>query len=139
MIGSMSTENPTPSPAAAGGAADPIVRRADSVPAAAVAAGTATEVRVLLGEGDGMPHFAMRRFTMGEGGGMPLHTNRVEHEQYVLAGRARITVGERVHEVAAGEVLFIPAGTPHSYEVVEAPFEFLCMVPNRPDRIEIVG
>ncbi|HEX2163070.1 MAG TPA: cupin domain-containing protein [Thermoanaerobaculia bacterium] len=120
-------------------AAPPIVRRAESVPATPVAAGTAASVQVLLGEGDGMPCFAMRRFTMGEGGGMPRHTNQVEHEQYVLAGRARVTVGERVHEVAAGEVLYIPAGTPHSYEVVEAPFEFLCMVPNRPDRIEIVG
>lgn len=118
--------------------AEPLVRRAESVPATPVTAGTATEVQVLLGEGDGMPHFAMRRFRMGEGGGMPRHTNQVEHEQYVLAGRARVTVGERVHEVAAGEVLFIPAGTPHSYQVVEAPFEFLCMVPNRPDRIEIV-
>ncbi|HEX6202139.1 MAG TPA: cupin domain-containing protein [Thermoanaerobaculia bacterium] len=119
--------------------ARPLVRRADSVPATPVAAGTATEVQVLLGEGDGMPSFAMRRFRMGEGGGMPRHTNQVEHEQYVLAGRARVTVGDRVHEVAAGEVLYIPAGTPHSYEVVEAPFEFLCMVPNRPDRIELVG
>ncbi|HLE85816.1 MAG TPA: AraC family ligand binding domain-containing protein, partial [Thermoanaerobaculia bacterium] len=43
-----------------------------------------------------------------------------------------------VHEVAPGDVLYIPAGTPHSYEVVEGPFEFLCMVPNREDRIEIV-
>jgi quercetin dioxygenase-like cupin family protein len=119
--------------------ARPLVRRADSVPATLVAAGTATEVQVLLGEGDGMPHFAMRRFRMGEGGGMPRHTNQVEHEQYVLAGRARVTVGDRVHEVTAGEILYIPAGTPHSYEVVEAPFEFLCMVPNRPDRIDIVG
>jgi len=80
----------------------------------------------------------MRRFTMGPGGGMPLHTNTVEHEQYVLRGRARIRVGARVHEVGPDDVLFIPAGTPHSYDVVEAPFEFICVVPNGPDRIELV-
>ena len=57
-----------------------IVRRADDVNASAVAAGTATAMRVLLGPADGMPHFAMRRFTMQAGGGMPLHTNQVEHE-----------------------------------------------------------
>jgi len=28
---------------------------------------------------------------------------------------------------------------PHDYVVVEPPFEFLCMVPNREDHIEIVG
>jgi hypothetical protein len=27
---------------------------------------------------------------------------------------------------------------PHSYRVLEAPFEFLCMVPNAPDRLEIL-
>jgi quercetin dioxygenase-like cupin family protein len=81
----------------------------------------------------------MRRFVMGEGGGMPRHTNTVEHEQYVLRGRARITTGDRVHEVASGDVLYIPAGMPHSYEVVEAPFEFLCLVPNLPDKLEILG
>ena len=37
-----------------------------------------------------------------------------------------------------GDVLYIPAGEPHSYEVVEAPFEFLCMVPNEPDQLTIL-
>jgi quercetin dioxygenase-like cupin family protein len=115
-----------------------VVKRAVEVPGKEVAAGRATTVQVLLGEGDGAPHFTMRRFVMGDGGGMPRHTNQVEHEQYVVRGRARIAIGETVHEVASGDVLYIPAGAPHSYEVLEAPFEFLCMVPNGPDRIEIL-
>ena len=115
-----------------------VVKRADTVERQTVAAGTATETQVLIGAGDGAPNFAMRRFTMGEGGGMPRHTNTVEHEQYVLRGRAKIGIGDDVHQVSAGDVLYIPAGVPHFYEVVEAPFEFLCMVPNAPDTIEIV-
>jgi quercetin dioxygenase-like cupin family protein len=126
------------SPNEAAGPEPGVVKPADSVERTPIAAGRATEMQVLLGAGDGAPNFAMRRFIMGAGGGMPRHTNRVEHEQYVLRGRARIAVGEEVHEVAAGDVLYIPAGTPHSYEVVEGPFEFLCMVPNREDRIEIL-
>ncbi len=105
----------------------------------AVAAGSATETQVLLGPEDGAPNFAMRRFIMGAGGGMPRHTNRVEHEQFVLKGRARVGIGDRVFEVGPEDVLYIPADTPHFYEVLEAPFEFLCMVPNQPDRIELVG
>ncbi|MBP9826144.1 MAG: cupin domain-containing protein, partial [Thermoanaerobaculia bacterium] len=93
------------------------VKRAEEVEKKVVAAGKATEVQVLVGPGDGAPNFALRRFIMGEGGGMPLHTNLVEHEQYVLAGRARMTVGDTVHEVAAGNTLYIPAGMPHSYTV----------------------
>jgi len=117
---------------------DAIVKRADDVPRVDVAAGSATQTQVLLGPADGMPNFAMRRFTMGEGGGMPRHTNAVEHEQFVLRGRARVSIGDDVHEVSAGDVLYMPAGVPHDYRVIEAPFEFLCMVPNTPDRIEIL-
>lgn len=115
-----------------------VVRHADEVDGQNVAAGTATRTQVLLGPDDGMPNFAMRRFRMEAGGGMPRHTNTVEHEQYVLSGRARITIGDEVHEVRAGNVLYIPAGVPHDYQVLEAPFEFLCMVPNAPDTIEIL-
>jgi len=116
---------------------DETVRSADVVPARPVAAGTATQMQVLVGPEQGAPNFVLRRFIMGEGGGMPLHTNEVEHEQYVLRGRARIRIGDRVHVVGPDHTLFIPAGAPHSYEVVEAPFEFLCVVPNAPDKIQI--
>ena len=85
-----------------------------------------------------MPHFAMRRFRMGAGGGMPLHTNTVEHEQYVLSGKARIRVGEKDYHVETGNVVYIPAGVPHSYSVMEAPFEFLCLVPNGADTIQVL-
>jgi quercetin dioxygenase-like cupin family protein len=116
----------------------PTVRPASAVPTKPVQAGTATEMQVLVGPAQGDTSFALRRFIMGAGGGMPLHTNRVEHQQYVLRGRARIRIGDDVHEVAPDHTLFIPAGVPHSYEVVEAPFEFICVVPDAPDTIELV-
>jgi len=115
-----------------------VVKRAEGVGWRDVPLGSATRTQVLIGPEDGAPHFAMRRFSMGEGGGMPLHTNTVEHEQYVLRGRAHVRIGDKVHEVATGDVLYIPAGAPHFYHVLEAPFEFLCMVPNADDRIEIL-
>lgn len=116
----------------------PFVGPADRAQSRPVAAGTGTSMQVLLGPDQGAPNFVLRRFTMLQGGGMPLHTNEVEHEQYVLRGRARITIGKDVHEVGPDHTLYIPAGVPHSYEVVEGPFEFLCIVPNRPDRVRIV-
>jgi quercetin dioxygenase-like cupin family protein len=102
-----------------------------------VKAGTATQMQVLIGPEDGAPHFAMRRFVMNKDGGIPVHTNQVEHEQYVLRGRAEVGIGGDVHQVSSGDVLYIPAGSPHYYKVIEAPFEFLCMVPNLPDKIEM--
>jgi len=114
------------------------VRAADSVPAEGVRAGRETQIQVLIGPHEG-PNFALRRFTMQPGGGMPRHTNVVEHEQYVLRGRARIGIGDEVFEVKQDDVVYIPAGVPHWYEAAgDEPFEFLCVVPNRPDRIEVL-
>ena len=115
-----------------------VVKHADDVEGREVPAGEATRTQVLLGPDDGAPNFAMRRFTMGVGGGMPRHLNSVEHEQYVLRGRAKVGIGDQVYEVGADDVLYIPAGAPHFYEVIEAPFEFLCMVPNGPDQLMIL-
>ena len=71
---------------------------------------------------------------------MPRHTNTVEHEQYVLRGHAKIGIGAETFEVNAGDVVFIPEGVVHFYENLgEEPFEFLCIVPNKPDEIKIVG
>ena len=114
------------------------VRNADSIPSETVKAGTGTVRQVLIGA-DEAPNFAMRRFIMQPGGGMPKHTNAVEHEQYVLRGRARIGIGDEVLEVREDDVVYIPAGVPHWYEVEGAePFEFICIVPNAPDKIDIL-
>ena len=77
------------------------------------------------------------------GGGAPLHRHvGVAEVLYVLAGSGTVygVKGESAGSlVEAGSAVYIPAGVPHSYRVLEAPFEFLCMVPNRDDEIRIVG
>ena len=115
------------------------VRNVDAFPAEPVSAGRSTTRQVLIGPDVG-PNFAMRRFIMEPGGGMPLHTNDVEHEQYVLRGSARVRIGDETHHVKEGDVVFIPGGVPHSYDADagEEPFEFLCVVPNRPDKVRLV-
>ncbi len=65
---------------------------------------------------------------------MPLHTNTVEHEQFVLSGKAEVTLGAEHYEVGPGNVVFIPAGMPHAYATIgEEPFRFLCSIPNLED------
>lgn len=115
------------------------VRHVDTLPAEEVKAGTGTTRQVLIGDDQG-PNFAMRRFIMEPGGGMPMHTNTVEHEQYVLRGSALVIIGGEEHHVKTGDVVYIPAGVPHNYTADEGgdPFEFICVVPNGPDTIELV-
>ncbi len=115
------------------------VIHAGDVEARDVAAGKATTIQVLISAPQA-PNFALRRFRMQKGGGMPPHTNTVEHEQYVLRGRAHIEIGADTHEVASGDVVFIPEGVVHSYQNTgEEPFEFLCIVPNKEDQVTIVN
>ena len=115
------------------------VKQLNEVPIQPVQAGQGVTFQVLIGPAEA-PNFAMRRFIMEPGGGMPNHTNQVEHEQFVLRGQARIGIGEKVIEVKAKDVVFIPAGVPHWYQNIgPEPFEFLCLVPNKPDKIEVLG
>lgn len=114
------------------------VRPTHSVPVEPVPAGARISRQVLIGSQEG-PNFALRKFTIEAGGEMPLHTNRVEHEQYVLRGRASVVIGEEVLEVGQDDVVFIPAGVPHSYRTLgNEAFEFLCAVPNLPDQTVLV-
>ena len=114
------------------------VRSSSSIPTEVVPAGTHASRQVLIGPDVG-PNFALRKFSMEPGGGMPLHSNTVEHEQYVLGGRARVVIGDEVHEVRKDDVVFIPGGVPHSYQALgEEPFEFLCIVPNLPDETKLL-
>jgi quercetin dioxygenase-like cupin family protein len=115
------------------------VKNIDSVITSNVPAGTATTIQVLISAEEG-PHFAMRRFVIQPGGSMPLHTNTLEHEQYVLTGQARVQIGEDIHFLKQGDIVFIPEGLPHSYfNNGKGNFEFLCMIPNQPDVIKVVG
>jgi quercetin dioxygenase-like cupin family protein len=124
----MSDAHPTPS-----------VKASADVEAETLKGARATRIQVLVGPDDGAPNFVMRRILMDEvGSGMPAHTNAVEHEQYVLRGRARVGISGQQYEVGADDTVFIPAGAPHYYDVIEAPFEFLCVVPNTPDEVRLV-
>jgi quercetin dioxygenase-like cupin family protein len=114
------------------------VKHSNDVEAKNVAAGKDTKIQVLISSQEG-PNFALRKFSMQKGGGMPRHTNTVEHEQYVLRGQANITIDDETHHVATGDVVFIPAGAIHSYDNTgDEPFEFLCIIPNKEDKITIV-
>lgn len=115
------------------------VKHINEVKTETVNAGKDATKQVLIGPAEG-PHFALRRFEIQPGGNMPLHTNTVEHEQYVLNGEAEVQIGDETHFVKKNNAVFIPAGVPHSYKVLsDEPFIFICVVPNEDDVIEVVG
>jgi quercetin dioxygenase-like cupin family protein len=113
------------------------VRKKDTREINEVAAGSGTSMQVLIGPHEA-PNFALRRFIMKPQGGMPRHTNLVEHEQFVLKGSGIIEINGEEFEVTEGDSVYIPAQVSHSYKAGENGLEFICVVPNKEDKIEIV-
>ena len=114
------------------------VKNINDIKKETVEVGDKTQRQILIGP-DNAPNFAMRRFILEPGGSMPEHTNTVEHEQYVLNGKAEIGIGGQVYEVKKNDVVFIPANIAHWYKVKgNESFEFLCMVPNKEDIVQLV-
>ena len=62
------------------------------------------------------------------GGETRLHRHPISEELYhVTAGRGRMTLGEAVFEVVAGDTVRIPPGTPHRIaNLGDAPLTILC-------------
>ncbi len=115
------------------------VKKNQAIESSIVKDGNGVTKKVLISL-DEAPNFAMRCFIIQPGGSMPNHTNRVEHEQYVLGGHAKIGIGDQIYEVQKGDIIFIPAEIPHWYtNIGEEPFEFLCLVPNKPDTTTLLA
>ncbi len=113
------------------------IRKKGSRESIQVTAGKGTSMQVLIGSEEA-PNFAFRKFVMEPQGGMPKHTNLIEHEQYVLKGSGVIEIADKAFEVSAGDAVYIPGGVSHSYKAGNDGFEFICVVPNKQDKIEIL-
>ena len=113
------------------------VRKKGSRESLEVTAGKGTTMQILISSEEA-PNFACRKFVMEPHGGMPKHTNLIEHEQYILKGFATVEIGDETFEVSEGDSVYIPGKVPHSYKAGKDGFEFICVVPNKEDNIELV-
>jgi len=114
------------------------VKKISEIPKEKVNAGANTFKQVLV-SADEAPNFAMRKFIIEPGGSMPMHKNTVEHEQYVLNGKAEVYIDGKMFIVNKDDIVFIPSGVEHNYKTIgNENFEFLCIVPNKEDKITII-
>lgn len=117
----------------------PFVRRPDEVSYDAVDAADGLRKGVLIGAADGAPNLALRRFVLEADGRVPKHTNRVEHEQYVLEGEYVVGLGDEERVVGPGDSVYIPAGVVHWYRNEgDESAAFLCAVPTGDDDIVLL-
>jgi quercetin dioxygenase-like cupin family protein len=95
--------------------------------------------QVLFTGGDGLD-CELRYFEVAPGGWSSLERHHHAHAVMIIRGRARVLVGDRVHEVRTHDLVRVPPLTWHQFQAAdEEPFGFLCMVdcerdvPERPD------
>jgi quercetin dioxygenase-like cupin family protein len=73
------------------------------------------------------------------GGGVPQHSHENEQLTYILEGKMRFWLGadeSQVVDVAAGEVLHIPANLPHRAEALEDTLDCDVFHPPRRDWLD---
>lgn len=115
-----------------------ILRNVKNIEKELINVGNKTFKQVLISSKEGS-NFAMRKFIIEPGGYMPLHTNSVEHEQYILNGQAKVQIGDQFLNVKKNDIIYIPKGVEHNYATIgDETFEFLCMIPNEDDTIILV-
>lgn len=114
------------------------VKKLSTITAESIPVGQGVSRQMLISPEEA-PNFAMRIFSIDPGGFMPMHTNTVEHEQFVLNGSAEVSLDGELFAVEKNDVVLIPSGVPHYYKNTgEEPFTFLCLIPNKEDIIEVL-
>jgi quercetin dioxygenase-like cupin family protein len=86
----------------------------------------------LIGEAEGARGYRMRYFEVPPGGRTARERHAHDHGVMILAGRARVTLGEHAHEVGEGDVIYVAGDELHCFETLgEEPLGFVCVVPPR--------
>jgi quercetin dioxygenase-like cupin family protein len=86
--------------------------------------------RLLIGQADGAPNFAMRIFELAENGSTMHHSHPYEHEIFVHQGKGQVFENGQWIDIKAGDAVFIPGGQVHQLRNAgNEPFLFVCAVP----------
>jgi quercetin dioxygenase-like cupin family protein len=84
--------------------------------------------KIVTGEREMLAQIYLKRGAL-----VPIHSHESEQMTYVLQGALKVLVGGEEVTVREGEVLHIPAWTPHQAEALEDTFELDVFSPIRQD------
>ncbi len=65
-------------------------------------------------------HTTVTLFAFAQGQGLSEHSTPFTAMVKIIDGRANITIGGKLHSVKKGELIIMPANTPHSLKAQEA-------------------
>jgi quercetin dioxygenase-like cupin family protein len=86
--------------------------------------------RVLIGPKDGASGFFMRYFEVQPGGNSAFENHPEVHQVYVLRGRGKVLLGKEYHDIAEGDVIYIPPNEQHELRAAQDEvLGFICVAP----------
>ncbi len=87
----------------------------------------------LVSSQDGAPNYTIRYFEVAAGGHTAREQHPHDHGVMIMRGRARVTLGEDVHELSEGDVVYVAGDELHCFEALDdQPLAFLCVIPPLP-------
>jgi quercetin dioxygenase-like cupin family protein len=86
-------------------------------------------LRLLIGEPDGAPNFAMRLISFDAGGRSPHHSHPYEHETFIVSGSGAVEIDGETFSLSKGDSVYVPANAVHHFEANDA-MEIICVIPN---------
>ena len=98
--------------------------------------------QTVLGEGAGEEPFTFltRYFEIEPGGYSTLERHLHPHAVVVIRGTGRVTLGERVFDIAPFDCVYVSPGVAHQFRATgNEPLGFLCTVDRVRDRPEVVS
>lgn len=100
--------------------------------------------RQVLFPGDSQLPVQWRYFEVAEGGHSTLESHDHVHAVVIVRGEGAVLVGTRIHRLATGDLVYVPARTWHQFRApAQGPLGFLCLValerdkPRRPTAEEL--
>ncbi len=88
------------------------------------------EMRPLITDKEGAPHFAMRVFNLAPDGHTPYHAHDWEHEVYILGGSGTVRGKDGQRQLRPGDSVFLPSQEEHQFTAGAGGLQFICCVPN---------
>ncbi len=87
------------------------------------------QLRLLIGETDGAPNFAMRLISFSAGGRSPHHSHDHEHETFIIGGSGAVEIDGETIPLKQGDAVYVPANAVHHFSADDS-MEMICVVPN---------
>ncbi|HEC22815.1 MAG TPA: cupin domain-containing protein [Chloroflexi bacterium] len=86
----------------------------------------------LIGKAEGAENFAIRYYELEPGGHSREEHHPHDHGIVILRGRGQVILSGKPHEIAQGDVIYIPPEEPHQIaNTGDEPLGWLCVIPAR--------